>query len=610
MNGRPDSETAFSMKDLVDNARWSMAVTWSTNRGLTAGLVIATLLGSLIPAGSAVVARSLVNEVVGLIKGSTPDVSAVLPWLALGLGFALLDALVGLGNSFIQQALYDDLNIEITLRMLRHASSLDLATFEDPRVQDIRDRAEQNTARHFIQFVSSGLDAVTGVVQVVSLTAVLAVIEPVLTLALLPLFAPYLIFQWRLSRARYSEEYSRTTKRRWTRYYVSRLTNHQTVPEVRLLDLAPFLIRSFRELMEEFRVKDRRLYRRGLVGGVVFAILTTTAYYLAFARVALRAAAGVLTVGDVAVYGGAAVRLRNTLESVVRSASLALEQALYISNLREYLAIAPGLRSTGTSHPTTLRAEIVLDQVSFTYPGSTMPAVSDVSFRIRPGETVALVGENGAGKSTLAKLISRLYDPDRGRILFDGIDLREWDLDYLYHQVSCVFQNFGRYEATVAENIAFGDWSTMLGDRARIEAVARLANVDDMVRAMPQGYDTLIGRMFGEYDLSGGQWQRLAVARAFARDAALLILDEPTSNLDARAEYDVFSRFRELAHGRTTVLISHRFSTVRMADRILVLAAGRIVESGTHKALIARGGHYASLYELHRRQLDTHAADE
>ena len=604
MNTRTESETAFSMKDLWANARWSMAVTWSTNRMLTAGLVIATLLGSLIPAGSAIVARSLVNEVVGLIKGSTPDVSGVLPWLALGLGLALLDALVGLGDAFIQQALYDDLNIEVTLRMLRHASSLDLATFEDPRVQDIRDRAEQNTARHFIQFVSSSLDAVMGVVQVISLTAVLAVIEPVLTLALLPLFAPYLIFQWRLSRARYSEEYSRTTKRRWTRYYVSRLTSHQTVPEVRLLDLAPFLIRSFRELMEEFRLKDRRLYRRGLVGGVVFAMLTTTAYYLAFARVALRAAAGVLTVGDVAVYGGAAVRLRNTLESVVRSASLALEQALYISNLREYLAITPGLTSTGSAHPTALRGEIVLDQVSFTYPGSTIPAVSDVSFRIRPGETVALVGENGAGKSTVAKLISRLYDPDRGRILFDGIDLREWDLDHLYHQISCVFQNYGRYEATVAENIAFGDWSAMLGDRARIEAVARLANVDDMVRAMPQGYDTLIGRMFGDYDLSGGQWQRLAVARAFARDAALLILDEPTSNLDARAEYDVFSRFRELAHGRTTVLISHRFSTVRMADRIVVLAAGRIVESGTHKVLIARGGHYARLYDLHRRQLE------
>ncbi len=604
MNRRSETEAALSIKDLWSNARWSMAITWSTNRMLCAGMVIATLLGSLIPAGSALVARSLVNEVVGLIKGSTPDVSVVLPWLAMGLGLALLDALVGLGDAFIQQALYDDLNIQVTLRMLRHASNLDLATFEDPRVQDIRDRAEQNTARHFIQFVSSSLDAVTGVVQVVSLTAVLAVIEPVLTLALLPLFVPYLIFQWRLSRARYGEEYSRTTKRRWTRYYVSRLTSHQTVPEVRLLDLAPLLIKSFRELMDEFRTKDRQLYRRGLVGGIVFAILTTTAYYLAFARVALRAAAGVLTVGDVAVYGGAAVRLRNTLESVVRSASLALEQALYISNLREYLAITPGLTSTGTKQPSHLRGEIVLEQVSFTYPGSTLPAVSDVSFRIDPGETVALVGENGAGKSTLAKLISRLYDPDRGRILFDGTDLRDWDLDYLYHQISCVFQNYGRYEATVAENIAFGDWNAMLGDRARIEAAARMANVDDMVRAMPQGYDTLIGRMFGEYDLSGGQWQRLAVARAFARDVALLILDEPTSNLDARAEYDVFSRFRELAHGRTTVLISHRFSTVRMADRILVLAAGRIVESGTHKALMAQAGHYASLYNLHRSQLD------
>ncbi len=610
MDSQPESNSPYSFRDLWHNARWALAVTWSTNRVLTLGLVAATLLGSLVPAGSAVVARSLVNEVVGLIKGTTLDVSSVIPWLALGLGLALLDALVSLAGVFIQQRLYDDLNLEVTLRLLQHASGLDLATFEDPRVQDIRDRAEQNTARHFVLFVSTSLDAATGIVQVVSLTAVLAVIEPVLTLALLPLFVPYLIFQWRLSRARYSEEHSRTTKRRWTRYFVSRLTSHQTVAEVRLLDLAPLLIKSFRELMEEFRQRDRKLYRRGLVGGVVFALLTTTAYYLAFARVALRAAVGALTVGDVAVYGGAAVRLRNTLESVVRSASQSLEQALYISNLREYLGITPRLTKAGSLRPPAPRGDVLLQSVSFTYPGTAAPAVSDITFHIRPGETVALVGENGAGKTTLAKLISRLYDPDRGRILLDGTDLREWDLEYLYRQVSCVFQSYGRYEATVADNIAFGDWTKLLSDRAQIESVARMANVEEMVRAMPQGYDTLIGRMFGEYDLSGGQWQRLAVARAFAREAALLILDEPTSNLDARAEYDVFARFRQLAHGRTTVLISHRFSTVRMADRIVVLSAGRIVESGTHKALMARGGHYASLYELHRRQLDSPSAGE
>jgi len=607
---RPDAAETISLRDLWQNARWAIALTWATNRTLMIGLVGTTLLASLVPAGTALVARSLVNAVVGLIKGTTVGVTAVVPWLALGLGLALIDALVGLSGAFIEQRLYDDLDLEVTLRMLRHASRLDLATFEDPRVQDIRDRAEQNTARHFILFVSTSLDAVTGVVQVVSLTAVLAVIEPVLTLALLPLFIPYLRFQWKLARARYSEEHSRTTKRRWTRYFVSRLTGHQTVPEVRLLDLAPLLINSFRVLMEEFRAKDRQLYRRGLIGGIVFALLTTTAYYLAFARVALRAAAGALTVGDVAVYGGAAVRLRNTLESVVRSASQALEQALYISNLREYLGITPRLANTGRLRPAAPRGEVRLENVSFTYPGSTSPAVSNVTFSIHPGETVALVGENGAGKTTLAKLISRLYDPDRGKILLDGVDLRDWDLDHLYHQISCVFQNYGRYEATVADNIAFGDWAKLLNDRARVEAVGRLANVEEMVQAMPQGYDTLIGRMFGEYDLSGGQWQRLAVARAFARDAALLILDEPTSNLDARAEYDVFTRFRQLAHGRTTVLISHRFSTVRMADRILVLAAGRIVESGTHRALMTRGGHYASLYELHRRQLDAPSAGD
>ena len=602
-------ETA-NLREIVQNARWAIAFTWATNRVLLMGLVGSTLLESLVPAGSALVARALVNEVVGLVQGTTSNLGGAWPWLALGLGLALVDALVSLGGTFIEQRLYDDLDLEVTLALLRHASTLDLASFEDPRVQDIRDRAEQNTARHFILFVSSGLNATMGLLQIASLTAVLAVIEPLFTLALLPLFVPYLHFQWKLARTRYGEEYSRTTKRRWSRYYVSRLTSHESVAEVGLLNLAPLLVENFRTLMSEFRERNRTLYRRGLAGGSLFAALTTTAYYFAFARVVLRAAAGTLTVGDVAAYGGAALRLRSAMELAVRLASQALEQTMYVSNMREFLAITPRLTAAGTRRPSAPHGDVRVEDVTFTYPGSATPAVANITFHIRPGETVALVGENGAGKTTLAKLISRQYDPDRGRITLDGIDLREWDLEYLYRQISFVFQNFGRYEATAADNIAFGDWTKLLTDRARIEAVARQANVEEMVSGLPQGFDTLIGRMFGEYDLSAGQWQRLAVARAFAREAALLILDEPTSNLDARAEYEVYSRFRQLAHGRTTLLISHRFSTVRMADRILVLGDGRILESGTHEALVARAGTYASLYALHRRQLDGVSAEE
>ena len=236
--------------------------------------------------------------------------------------------------------------------------------------------------------------------------------------------------------------------------------------------------------------------------------------------------------------------------------------------------------------------------------------MKDISLSIKPGETIALVGENGAGKTTLVKLIARLYDPDEGSIWLDGVNIKELSVVSLYNKISFVFQTFGRYEATAGENIAYGDLQQVMGNPEKIEQIARLARVHNMIQAMPQGYDTMLGRMFGELTLSEGQWQQIALARAFARDALLLILDEPTSNLDARSEYEVFSRFQEIAKGRTTILISHRFSTVSMADRILVMDKGQIVEQGSHQELIARGGHYASLYRLHLRQMDNPSQDK
>jgi ATP-binding cassette subfamily B protein len=252
---------------------------------------------------------------------------------------------------------------------------------------------------------------------------------------------------------------------------------------------------------------------------------------------------------------------------------------------------------------TTSRGEIEFRQVSFTYPGAVRPSVADVSFHIRPGETIALVGESGAGKTTLIKLLARIYKPSHGSILLDGVDIHTLPLADFHRQFSFVFQNFGRYEATAADNIAYGDWRRLLHDRARIEHIAQTAHVHAMIEAMPRGYETSLGRLFGEFSLSEGQWQKLAVARAFAREAAVFILDEPTASLDVRSEHALFSRFHHLAQGRTTLLISHRFSMVRMADRIFVMEKGRLVECGTHQELLARAGQYASLYELHRRQI-------
>ena len=247
--------------------------------------------------------------------------------------------------------------------------------------------------------------------------------------------------------------------------------------------------------------------------------------------------------------------------------------------------------------------------MSFTYPGSSTPVLSEISFHIKPGEVVALVGKNGAGKTTLVKLIARLYDADHGCVRLDGVDVKEWSIEHLHHCIAFFSQGFARYEATAADNIAYGDWQRLLERPERIQEAAVAAGVHDFILTLPQGYDTMLGRTFGEYDLSGGQWQKLAVARALARDAALLILDEPTAHLDVHAEYDLFCRFRALAQGRTTILVSHRFTTLSMADRILVLDCGRIVESGTHDELLARDGTYATLYNLHSQQMSLNGKD-
>ena len=373
--------------------------------------------------------------------------------------------------------------------------------------------------------------------------------------------------------------------------------------EVKLLGLAPLIIERFRSIMMEFRNENRERYLFRLIGGSISAVITTIAIYGLFAHVVYKVLKAGLTVGDVAVFAAAAMRLRSALELSVLSSASVFEQTLYISNLREFLSIQP--RSpAGSGRPLLApKGKIEFRNVSFGYPGTHMATLSNVTFSIEPGETIALVGENGAGKTTLVKLLARFYDPGDGAILFDGVDVREWSLESLHQQITFVFQNFIRYEATAHENIAYGDWKRLVHDRKATEHIADEAGVTNLIQHLPQGYDTLLGKKFGDHDLSGGQWQQLALARALARDAQLVILDEPTSNLDARAEYELFRRFCDLAQGKTTVLISHRFSTVSMADRILVLKDGRLVETGSHKHLIEKNGHYAKLYEFHRKQM-------
>jgi ATP-binding cassette subfamily B protein len=568
------------------------------------------LIQSLSVLGFALSGRGIVNAIVNHLSHVTRDLYSLFFWIGIGLIVAVLDAVSRFSLRLFKQRLEDEIDLKITGDILSHADNLELSYFENPRFQDMMERARQNTANKVSQFLNSTLSAMTNLIQAISLIGLLVLIDYLIVLLMLPVAIPYLYYQWRLSKTRYRQEYSRATKRRWSQYFLALFTSHPSVPEVKILGLGPYFKQKFGALMCEFRDQDRKLYLRSFIISVVFSVISIAAAYTVFMRVALRVMRGGLTVGDVAIFGGAAIRLRASIENAIMAFTDALEQMLYISNLIDFLNIEPRINMNDGLTIYTGQGEITVKQATFTYPGSNKPALKDISLSIKPGETVALVGENGAGKTTLVKLIARLYDPDEGSIWLDGVNIKELSVVSLYNKISFVFQTFGRYEATVGENIAYGDLQQTLGNPEKIEQIARLAGVHNMIQAMPQGYDTMLGRMFGEFTLSEGQWQQIALARAFARDALLLILDEPTSNLDARSEYEVFSRFQEIAKGRTTILISHRFSTVSMADRILVMDKGQIVEQGSHQELIARRGHYASLYRLHLRQMDNPSQDK
>ena len=595
--------------ELVRRGHWALGRSWAASPGITSGIVAASLSAGVLPAGLALTGRGLVDAAAAALAGDAAARGRATAWLAAGLALATATALVRALDALLERRLHDELGYRVAADIVDHAGTLDLASFEDPRFQDLLERARRGTADNVHRFLVSLLQLATNGAQALSLFAILVVVEPLAVPVLLALSLPYVVYQGRTARRFHELEQSRTTRRRWSEYFLSRSIGREAIGEVRLLDLAPLLGERFKNTLRGFIEQDRALHRRNFAGAAVFGAASTVAVYLLFSRVVSRALADSLSVGDVAIFGAAAMGLRNAVESVVVALRDAFQHVLFVAHLAEFLDTQPRVRTTTGLAPASPRGELELEDVRFRYPGADRPALEGVTLRVRAGETLAIVGENGAGKSTLAKLLARLYDPDAGAIRFDGVDLRELSLEYLHRQISFVFQSFGRYEATLADNVAYGDWRRLLGDRAAIAEVARRAGLEELAASLPRGLDTTLGRAFGETDLSGGQWQAVAVARAFARPASLLILDEPTASLDARAEHRLFLRFRELARGRTTILISHRFSTVAMADRIAVLEEGRIAECGSHGELLAKGGAYAGLYALHRRHHGAEPAD-
>jgi len=621
-DGRPPSDpTAFgssatagtSLKDRVGalkNLRPFLMMVWRTSRGLTAASLALRLVRAVLPVVTLYIGKLIIDNVVLLVQA--PDkpetlglwlASGLLNWLILLLAsefmLAVMADVLGRVVSLTDSLLAERVTNASSVRLMEHAAKLDLEDFEDSEFQDQLERARRQTSGRMTlmaQLFSQAQDIVT----VASFAAGLIFYAPWLIALLFLALVPAFIGEAHFNAQSYSLDFFRTPERRELDYVRQTAASVETAKEVKIFGLNGFLIDRYIRLATDFYAANRRLALRRASWGGLFTAIGSVGYYLAYAYITWSTLTGKFSVGDLTFLAGSFLRLRSLLEGLLTSFSNTASQALYLNDLFSFFEVKPEILSPANprSFPNPIERGFEFEDVGFRYPGSERWAVRHLSFTLHAGEVLALVGENGAGKTTLVKLLARLYDPVEGRILLDGHDLREYDLEALRGNMGVIFQDFVRFNLSAGDNIAVGKIDAR-NDRARIKRAAKRSQADEVIAKLPGGYQQMIGKRFRNgVELSGGEWQKIAIARAYMRNAAVLILDEPTAALDARSEFEVFQRFKELSSGKTAILISHRFSSVRMADRILVLAHDQIEAAGTHDELLAQSGRYSELFEL------------
>ncbi|HKY99441.1 MAG TPA: ABC transporter ATP-binding protein [Gemmatimonadaceae bacterium] len=609
MPGRRMNEKPVSRQEKLAALRYLPPLArliWQTHRGYTAAMMLLRLLRAFVPVATFWVGKLILDTVIA-VRDGREDLQLLWRYVAIEIAIVVAGEILARASSLIESLLGDLFSNVMSVRLMEHASTLDLAQFEDPTFYDHLERARRQTVGRIAlvtQLVGMAQEAIT----LITIGGALIAYNPWMVVLLFGAVLPSFLGETHFAALGYSLLFRWTPERRQLDYLRLIGASDKTAKEVQMFGLAPWLTEKYRVLAWKFYDENKLLSLKRSAVSAALSMFGTVGYYVAYVLIILRAVRGEITPGTLIFLSASFARGRDGIQGILLSASSIYEQALYVRDLFVFFEMKPTITSLPDAPPVPnpIRQGFVFENVGFRYPGSERWAIRNVTMTLQPGERVALVGENGAGKTTITKLIARLYEPTEGRILLDGRDLRDYDLTSLRNAIGVIFQDFVRYDMRFDENIGVGEIESVRSELETSDSVpesideaAKNSLAASLLPRFPLGYRQMLGRRFDEgVDLSGGEWQKVALARAYLRDAQVLILDEPTAALDARAEYEVFMRFSELVAGRMAILISHRFSTVRMADRIIVLRGGEVIETGTHEELIAGKGLYEELFRM------------